>query len=70
MKDTTTNRRWGTRKDVCNLADISSPTLHRIERCDPNAPRPRRLPTGGVLRDLDAWREYFANLPESEDEVA
>lgn len=63
MTNPETLRRWGSRKDVCDLAGISLPTLYRIERRDPLAPQPRQLPTGGVLRDLDAWREYFANLP-------
>lgn len=69
MTDTATLRRWGSRRDVCALAGISLPTLHRIEQRDPHAPQPRRLPTGGVLRDLDAWRAYFENLPVADDEA-
>ncbi len=66
MKQSTPRgKRWGTRRDVARLIGISVPTLDRIERTDRNAPRPKRLPTGGVLRDLWAWSEYFDNLPST-----
>ena len=70
MTKSVPRRRWGKRKDWCDEFGQSPATLHRLEERDPNAPRPRRLPTGGVLRDLDAWREYFANLPAADDQVA
>ena len=63
MSSTPPGRRWGTRRDVARLLGISVPTLDRIERTDANAPKPRRLPTGGVVRDLRAWAEYFERLP-------
>lgn len=52
----------GTRRDVCERHGISPATLHRIENSDPNAPRPFRLPTGGVRRNLKEWDEYFQAL--------
>lgn len=54
---------YGTQRAVCTLGGISRPTLQRLEKLDPNAPRPKRLPTGGVIRDLQAWAQYFKNLP-------
>ena len=60
---TPTGKRWGTRRDVARLLGISVPTLDRIERTDGTAPKPRRLPTGGVVRDLREWAEYFERLP-------